>query len=125
MAVHNINSCSKIIFSYFISLPCHAGILIIFTVLVLVAQKMDSGIHIDKAIYCVIQWIVLFSLEQLVWPQQQGSLRVAGASQEERVHTKPEGQNNVRLLFLVQGKILYYIVFIQISTAALIKFSRP
>ena len=70
---------------------------------------MDSAIHIDKAIYFVIHWIVLFSLVQLAWPGQPGSLRVTGTSQEERVHTKPGGQNNVRLLFLVQGKILYCI----------------
>jgi len=69
---------------------------------------MDSAIHVDKAIYCVIQWIVLFSPVRLTWPGQQGSLRVTGTSQEERVHTKPEGQNNVRLL-LSQRKDLSYL----------------
>ena len=68
---------------------------------------MDSAIHVDKAIYCVIQWIVLFSLVQLTRPGQQGSLRVTGTSQEERVHTKPEGQHNVRLLLRPRKDMSY------------------
>ena len=72
---------------------------------------MDSAIHVDKAIYCVIQWIiVLFSLVRLTWPGQQGSLRVTGISQEERVHTKLGGQNNVR--FLLSPRKDNYIIFI-------------
>lgn len=68
---------------------------------------MASAIHVDKAIQCVIQWIVLFSLVQLRWQGEQGSLRVTGTSQEEQVHTKPKGQNNVRLLLSPRKDMSY------------------